>query len=98
MPFKPGQSGNPGGRSKVVQYHLEKFRNDRDLKAFRDVLRDIALDVGAENRDRLAAIKEWHDRAYGKAPQAITGEDGGAVKVDTSAGLLETLKKLAGEK
>ena len=29
----------------------------------------------------VAAIKELFDRAFGKAPQAITGEDGGALKI-----------------
>lgn len=29
---------------------------------------------------RVAAIKEILDRAYGKAPQAITGDDGGPVQ------------------
>lgn len=29
----------------------------------------------------VAAIRELFDRAFGKAPQAITGEDGGALKI-----------------
>lgn len=95
MPFKPGQSGNPGGRSKELKAQLEKFRDEEDLRKFRIALRDIALDNEAAPKDRIAAIKEWHDRAYGKAPQAITGDDGGPVQVDASAGLLELFKRMA---
>jgi len=47
-------------------------------------------------KDRIAAARELIDRTDGKAPQAITGADGGAIKIDGSAGLLETLKRLAG--
>ena len=50
-----------------------------------------------EPRERIAAAKELLDRTDGKPRQEITGEDGGAIKLDASAGLLETLKRLAGE-
>lgn len=29
----------------------------------------------------VPAIKEFNDRAYGKAPQAVTGSDGGALEI-----------------
>lgn len=90
-----GQSGNPGGRPNAVKAQLEKFRNDKNLTELREALLSIALDNGAETRDRIAAIKEWHDRAYGKPSQAITGEDGGPVQVDASSGLLELFKRMA---
>lgn len=50
----------------------------------------------AEVKDRIAAAKELLDRTDGKARQEITGEDGGPLKVDASAGLLEALKRLEG--
>lgn len=91
-----GQSGNPGGRPTVVKEQLEKFRNEKDLNELRVALLDIAMNDG-DSRNRIAAIKEWHDRAYGKAPQAITGDDGGPVQVE-STGLLELVKRLADSK
>lgn len=100
MPFKPGQSGNPGGKGKLVAEQLARFRQSKDLEALRAALRDIAVDVEGkyEARDRVAAIKEWFDRAFGKAPQAITGEDGSEVKISVTDGLVQTIKRLAEEK
>lgn len=42
---------------------------------------DGSITGGAKDGDRIAAAKELLDRGYGKAPQAITGGDGGALKV-----------------
>lgn len=36
---------------------------------------------GAKDGDRIAAAKELLDRGFGKAPQAITDGDGGALRV-----------------
>lgn len=69
--YFPGQSGNPGGRPKSVKGALEKFRDEKDLDELRKALKTIALDANQETRDRIAAIKEYHDRAYGKAMQPI---------------------------
>lgn len=109
MPFKPGQSGNPGGRPKDSAWvkHLAAKRTEDAIKALADALEATRLVVSAkgdvvaeepDHRVRVAAAQALLDRAHGKPAQAITGEDGGAVKVDTSAGLLETLKRLAGDK
>jgi hypothetical protein len=79
--FQPGQSGNPGGRSKSE-------------KLYRDALRKAILDI-AENdpqrRRKIELIAEAHvakamegdvpainslaDRLDGKPAQAITGDD-----------------------
>ncbi len=75
-PFEKGTSPNPGGRPKVIREALEAFRDPNDLAKLRQRLIDIALDTDGDSKASIAAIKEWHDRAYGKAPQAITGEDG----------------------
>lgn len=63
-------------RAKIVAEELAKFRHGNDLKKFRDVLYAIATNEANDARDRISAIKEWHDRAYGKPAQEITGADG----------------------
>lgn len=95
MPFKPGESGNPGGRPKDLAWVKELARR-RTEDAIR-TLGDIMLDVDMDGRTRVAAAQALLDRAWGKPSQAITGDDGGPVKIDASAGLYETLKKMAGQ-
>ncbi len=77
--YVKGQTGNPGGRPKVVREAIDAFRNAGDLAKLRIRLVEIAMT--GKHSDAIAAIKEYHDRALGKAPQAITGEDGGALQL-----------------
>ena len=89
---KGGPSPNPGGRPKAstaLKQALEALADGVDTKLGR------LLDSGDE-RVALDAIKFLIDHVKGKARQEITGEDGGAIKVDASAGLLEALKRLEG--
>ena len=73
--FKPGKSGNPGGRPK----------EEREVAL---LLRARGPEVAAKLvklalNGNVAAIKEFNDRAYGKAKQILelTGADGGPVEV-----------------
>ncbi len=84
MPFVKGQSGNPGGRGteKIWRDALLKAVKDkqdtgngRKLEAIAKALIDAAIDGD------VAAIREIGDRLDGKAPQAITGDDGGDLRV-----------------
>lgn len=79
--YKKGQSGNPGGKAKAIREALDAFRKPEDLEKLR--LRLVELAEGEDGKVAVSAIREYHDRAFGKAPQAITGEDGGPVKIDT---------------
>lgn len=45
---------------------------------------------------RIKAANSILDRVYGKPTVAITGEDGGPLKIEASAGFLEALKRLGG--
>lgn len=98
MPFEKGQSGNPGGRPKhklwrsAIERALERRHDEKlDLRGI-DMAADVLVDKALIDRDTVA-LKEIGDRMDGKAPQAITGEDGGPI--ETKDSLETTAKKLA---
>lgn len=78
--FAKGQSGNPAGRQPGVPN-----KANAELKALaQEYTRETVETLVGIMRDgempppaRVAACKEILDRGHGKAPQAITGEDGG---------------------
>ena len=45
---------------------------------------------------RISAAEKILDRRHGKAPQAITGEDGGPLSIDLTSTIADALKKLGG--
>ena len=65
--FKPGQSGNPGGRPKGLAKTVRDACGGSPLR-LAHVLLEIAEDPKAHNRDRVAATRELLDRGWGKAP------------------------------
>jgi hypothetical protein len=77
-PFQAGQSGNPGGRPKVLQEVRELARSH--CPAAIEELARLALNSKSE-RLRLAAICELFDRGYGKAVPAIEGEVGAPIVI-----------------
>ena len=60
IPFKPGQSGNPGGRPKGIAAKAREH-TDRAIEVLASGLED------EDPRVRIAAAKEIIDRGYGKA-------------------------------
>lgn len=70
--FRPGQSGNPGGRPKGFTELREAARTH--TKTALETLVAI-LKTGSDSA-KVAAATAILDRGWGKAPQAITGEDG----------------------
>lgn len=69
-PFRKGQSGNPGGRPKVLAELQEKAR-ERTVDAL-DTFAEIMLDKEAPPTARIAAANSLLDRGYGKPNQTIT--------------------------
>src|ERR1700761_5922574 len=85
--FKPGQSGNPGGRPrKVITEGYEDIlrevvvRNRKKDTRLRHMLRAI---VDEAIQGKIPAIAEITDRVEGKAVQALqhSGPGGGAIPI-----------------
>jgi hypothetical protein len=94
MPFEPGRSGNPGGRTRE-QRTRERLLSDaireiggKNGKLYVDRLHEIALH--GEHRDSLKAIVVLLERAFGKAPDYLQVE--GAISDPRVQGLLEALR------
>jgi hypothetical protein len=84
-PFRPGQSGNPGGRPK-----LPDFFRERGPEALKEILR-IATE--GEGKLQMQALIYVADRIYGKAVQGVEVETGEGVN-----GMLAALLALKGTK
>lgn len=84
MTFKPGQSGNPGGRPKSKPFKealmIEALAAERGEKCFakKGSLRWNARQL--LNLGEVPAIKEIADRLDGKVTQGISGPDGGPIQ------------------
>src|SRR5690348_18338869 len=82
--FKPGQSGNPGGRpkKKPLTVELEKIldtvSHDKAGKTYATRLVEAAVRRAIKKSD--FALKEIWERTEGKVPQALAGEGGGPVQ------------------
>jgi hypothetical protein len=66
--FKPGRSGNPGGRPKGLARTVREVCGGSPLRLAQGLL-EIAENPKARDRDRVAAYRELLDRGWGKAPQ-----------------------------
>ena len=67
-PFKKGESGNPGGRPKLIA-ELRELARAHAPDAIKELAR-LAIKARSE-ATRVAAIRELLDRGYGKAQQIV---------------------------
>ena len=83
-PWKPGQSGNPGGRPKrkPLTEQLEKILDEcgRDPQRRTYARRLVESAVKRAIKKDTFALKEIWERTEGKVPQAVTGGNGGPVQ------------------
>ena len=73
-PFKKGQSGNPGGRPKVVA-EVKELAREHTSEAI-ETLVSIMTNPKSAPAARVSAANSLLDRGYGKPPQHISGEGG----------------------
>jgi hypothetical protein len=76
--FKPGQSGNPGGR-RAIDPLVKKLLADATPDAVRTII-DMASNPKTPPRERLAAAMGIMERMYGKAVQPIDADISGDVR------------------
>ena len=98
-PFKPGQSGNPGGRPKgLTEFRIAaRAHSDEALRRLVGLMRGRNPDPLASAR--LRAIREILDRAWGKPSQELYVQ-GAMAAVDvtndsTPADRMEIARRLA---
>lgn len=84
--FKPGQSGNPSGRPRVIAEVRDLAR--RYCEEAVEGLAGIARDQKAPHSARVAAWTELLNRGYGRAPQSLE------VKGSIEAHIIEMVRQL----
>ena len=103
-PFKPGQSGNPGGRPKRLPI-TETLREvldqpvpgDKDARTWRQALVHKLLLEAVKSPKALDYIREIVDRVEGRAVQRQewSGANGGPIQFETPASREETERRIA---
>ena len=99
MKFKPGQSGNPGGRPKVV-HQVRALAQEHSPEAV-EILVKIMHDAKEAVHARIAASKLILEYAIGRPMQSIelglTNElDGTALESGLTPGLVELIDSITG--
>ena len=98
--FKKGVSGNPQGRA-VRLPQIEPGASVQELFAMNTTqvfveLYNVIIDRNTPATAKVAAIKEYHDRAYGKSPTSLVvrRDDNNEAEVDLSGLSDEMLRKV----
>lgn len=93
--FKPGQSGNPGGRPAVLKEVQELAREHTNTAI--STLVAIATDESKPAAARVSASIAILDRGYGKTPQTIDVRPTRSLVEMTDAELEEIIRRGQGD-
>lgn len=80
--FKPGISGNPGGRPKRTEQEFELIAACKDKTPEALAVLESIMANGENERNRITAALAIIERAHGKAvqPTTLSGPEGGPVE------------------
>ena len=96
--WKPGQSGNPGGRPKGLANATREVVGDDGLP-LAQLWWEIASDKRRKDSDRLEASRLLADRGWGKAPAfAPIGEGDPLELTDVGKAIEQVVDELAGKR
>lgn len=85
MPFEPGKSGNPGGKSaerEALRIAVQDYLAEKSLENVKEI-EHLAVNSNSD-KVKLAARIWLGEQFLGKATQKIAGPDGGPVQLDMS--------------
>lgn len=96
--WKPGQSGNPGGRPRTVKQvqDLASTFTEEAVRALVDTMRKTQDAMHWDPKETRQAAIAIINRACGMPSQPVTGSNGRPIE-DEFPDLLGALRKLAGE-
>ena len=86
MPFKPGQSGNPGGRPKAIAEVLDLAR--KETAASIRTLARIRDDEEAPHAARATSAIALLDRAWGKPTTMLATEENKGLQLFVHTGII----------
>ncbi len=95
MPFKKGQSGNPGGRPRAL-VDVQAAAREHSAAAVA-TLAEIAADVTAPPAARISASVAILDRAFGRPMQAVDARVGVTLEELVAASMRPTVIEGEGE-
>jgi hypothetical protein len=92
--FGAGNNANPGGRPRKVA-EVQEYAGVHSFDAVDELVR--IMRKSRSDKERRQAAVAILDRACGRPAQPIGGVPGNPVGVQAGAGVLDILRKLAGE-
>ena len=93
-PFKPGQSGNPGGRPKIIAEVRDLAREQTENAV--NVLTGIMNDEEAPHAARVTAANSLLDRGWGKPAQSVAVTHSKSVTDMSDDELIEIIRGRSG--